>query len=389
MKRARVAGTTTTGFACDVRQEEAACVFDRTLAEALQYTRGGTKRPIVNCIMTLLTHVRDAFGFRGVFAFHAREGLRTPEVIYATAPHINKRSVHRVLGQLSESVHRQLLLPTGSVQYVSREQMEREHNGVANVFSTCFVARTRTLPLPINTMPSVVVFLFDCNPRIDTYFVSTWLEVLFTFWSDAFLAAMQQFNSRLEAFRKSPTQNLEIFDEATIVQPWLSSADLCQMCELGLGAVGEDRSPEVASKINAFAAEWHACIDRGWPCDTGQAFAVSRPGILSWYLWLAGGSTEKAHLKSGVEYCRKALAALAARNPEDEQVDDKLDRVVLGALLRDVSKLVPLDKHTDSYRHAKEHITRLVVATFAGMPYTAKTIEAIIWMLSEYAYNIL
>jgi hypothetical protein len=224
---------------------------------------------------------------------------------------------------------------------------------------------------------------------INTYFVSTWLEVLFTFWSDAFLSALQQFNSQLEGTHEGPTRNLEIFDKAAIVHPWLSSSDLCQMCELGLEAMDEDRLPELASKIREFATEWHACVDRGWPCDTGEAFAASRPGILSWYLWLAGGSTEKTHLDLGVAYCRKALAALAVRSPEDGQIDTKLDSIVLGALLRDVRKLVPSDKYTDSYRHAKEHITRLVVATFAGTPYTAKTIEAIIWVLSEYAYNVL
>ena len=395
------------GISYFLRDNKKRFIFDRTISEIRKFARNKSE---INCLVKLVKNFHEIFECEASFVFLIGKDVSIETVAYHS----------RLTTSVCANIERDLKLckktfqTNGPAEELYKADIEKLGNSLKTHFCQGVVLRNKIVPLLQKTDSHVVIYFFNKSIETDIVFMKDWLDLLLAIWSHGFAAKLRTFEQVVENFQTDweISASYELFEKSYENQQWLSSSRLCHVCEKMMDHLNKKRDSDLSKesneqykkaiktlydKINDFAEDWHYCTDRPWPCDGGP---VWQNGILDWFIWSLRGGKEE--LKTAICSSKYYLMQGLLQTKEPLQVENILSKVLLQEILPAIEKGVeredqehpekalclPIDK-TNAYNEAKEHLGRFALVTMSEAPHTPKSIEAIIWMLSQYTYQVL
>ncbi|NQU25500.1 MAG: hypothetical protein HQ567_29805 [Candidatus Nealsonbacteria bacterium] len=352
-------------------------------------------RSRIRCLRQLLGHLVQVGASSAAIAFIAKEG-GVLEFVASEAGEESKESAEQIQEQLQQNGLRYTNnLSPGQANDIDKEPMKRLlGDSLAKEFKHAVVVKSKLVPALRDSDQSVVIFFVCRNLEPDRTFLRDWLQTLLSIWSDAFSAAVDAFQQCIERFAadgpKSPPAS-ELFDRAHAAHPWLSSADVFRVCEALFAQEDVPAYGQIKKSVERFSKDWHCCPNRPWPCDRGGD--GQHRAILTWLPWrMARGSGDRGRLRSAAKATRIAMkTSLVNPSGGPRQLDEDLSKIALlrVATALEKEKLRPPVDTTEAYQRAKEHLERFATSVLGDTAPTAESIEAVIWTISQYAYQAL
>lgn len=382
-------------------------MVDGTITQLLSFSRGdsGSKAGYegngdtgdngVNCLAGLLEHLGAHGLCDASFAFLVDEGEERMELLVSRTNASVAADREALVAQLRKEggkywsgapVGRTDELDEVDVEWLLGKRLARE-------FRLGVMLKSRLMPTLKGPGQYVVLFFFNTTFELKRIFVADWLDILLSVWSDVFSGKLQEFEQCVQALAGSDAKNVgpcEVFEKARIVQSFISLSDASRACEGFLRCYADRSYKEIEQAERAFWNGWHCCPDRPWPCDAGSG---RDRAVLLWFRWrLEHNESDKDRLSQAITPTKEALER-ELLSPADpylaiDSIHDKAVLLQVLARLGDGSFPLPSD-NTEAYEQSKHHVGRFVASVCCGMPHTPESIEAMIWTISEYAYQVL
>lgn len=370
-------------------------VWDAALAQLREFVKGDSATN-VSCLAKLLEHFRkiqlcDAYA---AFIVDSAEHRAT----YIVANGISRANIKAIAeckmtqaacdsGRTDEDfcVYDSLTVANGvkSETAAAIRAMWRAINGRKRKYEHCVVIRSRAMPL-LRDRKAHIVMYFLPQPPTERVFAKKVLALLIPVWASAYGARLLSFRDALHAQDVTAGDRIQ---RATGAQAWLTAAEVWQLCE---GHCSGGNGP-VAADLKDLKLGWHCCIQRPWPCDDGRRLSLGRgdQGMLDWFEWRLSEPADADQFERTVDESMATVAEWLGRNPS-VPLDTQLSPWFLNRILASLKHGLSLPPSTtDQHRAARTSLARFASSVLASAPHTAETVEALIWTLSQYAYQVL
>jgi len=386
------------GISAFLQKDKERAIFDHTISEINKFARNQSD---INCLVKLVKHFHKIFECNSSFVFLVGKDGYIQTI--SSQSHLPASICANIKNDLK--LCQKTSQTNGSAEELSNANIAKLGKSLKKHFSQGVVLRNKMVPLLKKTDSHIVMYFFQNSMKINIIFMKDWLGMLLPIWSHGFTAKIRTFEQLIENFQTTQEINGsdELLKKCYEVQQWLSSSQICHFCEKTMAHLSTKRSSDpskklykgpIFDKINEFAEDWHYCIDRPWPCDDGP---VLQNGIFDWLIWNLKG--EKENLKTAIYLSNSYLMQGLLKAKKPLQVENTQSKVMLQEILLAIEKGVeridqkkalrlPIE-NTEAYNTAKDHLSRFVLVTMSDAPQTPKSIEAIIWTLSQYAYQVL
>jgi len=260
-------------------------------------------------------------------------------------------------------------------------------------------------PPALGSDDMLILYVLNAGEEPGLEFLLQWLGVLLPGWESAFQATIRKHDitanrllSQVLPGESSLDELRKLHEDAISAMPWLSPASIARICEAttayaeenGELADCESVREETSRLIRGLGDELEKRLDRGWPLDPGVKLNLC---LLKWFLW---------RLEGRPDHSARALAeaaTLSGKRMRDRLSSARrplhLDRILpkffvhelLGALSRSRLDLPPLG--TESLALARKHLGRFISTILSDHPHTPDSIEAMTWVVAQYAYQVL
>ena len=238
-------------------------IVDRIFKELDEYHKDKSQ---VICLGKLLEHIGETFGYKSIIAYLVKTD--TAELLYEEPPNTS------VAKQLETD-----LFIRNDIKEMTFAPIQYENGALFKI---------GIVPVICSPGYHVVIYFEGIDPDIHT-FETRCLPLALKIWFASFEAKIQKFRSALLEFKQGTKGLPSIFDMACHIHPWLKSSDMCELCEAAIAKIeqsaeGQNLKDKFKEQFENLGKRWHCCLDRNWPCDSGEGFNEDEYGPLGWYL---------------------------------------------------------------------------------------------------------
>ena len=367
-------------------------LVDVTFEEVRKCHEGKSK---IRCLRDLLRHLVREGASSLAIAFLAEEAGNLQFVV-SEAGKEAKDTVEEIQKQLAQNgpQYVRTLFPARADELDAKAVEELLGSPLAKGFLHAVVIKGKLIPGLGDSDREIVVFFLCRKGEPDRTLLRRWLQALLPIWSDIFAATVDAFEQCLQAYATGGPEGppaSELFDRAQAAHPWLSSTDVHRACEALFAREDVPAYAQIKKSVDRFSKDWHCCPNRPWPCDRGGD--GRHRAILTWLPWrMARGSGDRTRLRSAAKATKNAVkSSLIDPAGGIRQLDEDLSKIALlrvAAALEEEKLRPPVDT-TEAYRRAKKHLERFATSVLGDTAPTAESIEAVIWTISQYAYQVL
>lgn len=365
-------------------------LFDSTLLEIITYNHGISN---IACLSDLLKHLQTINVSDAIFAFLV-ESDRISELIvsyYRQELQLQSREIEKRI------LDNNIKLYENANYIISNDYTENDierifGKNIALKFKQAVLIQGRIVPNLAELHQQILIFLFNKNVQIDRMFLKTWLEILFSLWSNAFAGTLNSFEKNmnyLESINDKTEIAHTILKNAVLSHPWISASDISYIFERILNFKDGINYYNIINEVEDLLKSWHDCSDRPWPCDLGK---FKNNAFISWMSWclVKNDGTEDDYLNSAIKLTRKEINRDLLLLVPPIKFEKVISRFMLNNILTALQNhsFIPL-KNSGQYLQSKKHLGRFCSYLLTRMPPTPDVIEAIIWTISNYAYNYL